>query len=137
VRTFSFAGLAHAARAYLAAEGIQAFVFDDGMVGANWLNSRAVGGVKVKVRQGDAERALQVLASAEEKAAQGETGEGEAYEALETCPACGSTNVRYQHFDRRLAFATQLLLRVPLPFLKRTWHCQACGHEWKGKAGEG
>lgn len=45
----------------LEAEGIRAFVIDEELVMANWLYSGAVGGVKVKVREGDVERALDIL----------------------------------------------------------------------------
>jgi Flp pilus assembly protein TadD len=47
------------------------------------------------------------------------------------CPACGSVNISYRRFHERLFFLTWLLLRFPVPFLKRRWRCLECGREWR------
>jgi tetratricopeptide (TPR) repeat protein len=61
IAAFSFPAQAHVVKGRLEAEGIRAFVVDEELVTANWLYSGAVGGVKVKVREGDVERALDIL----------------------------------------------------------------------------
>ena len=61
IATFEIAPRAHVARAALEDAGIQVFVADEEIVGMDWMLSNAVGGVKVKVREADAERALAVL----------------------------------------------------------------------------
>lgn len=52
---------AHLAQGRLEANGIKAFVFDEGIVTAHPFISNAVGGVKLMVEQSDAERALAIL----------------------------------------------------------------------------
>ncbi|HEX5340315.1 MAG TPA: DUF2007 domain-containing protein [Gammaproteobacteria bacterium] len=52
---------AHIALGRLAAEGIQAMLFDDQMVQMDWLYSIALGGIKLRVAQSDADAARQVL----------------------------------------------------------------------------
>ena len=52
---------AHIALGRLAAEGIEAVLFDEQMVQMDWLYSIAVGGIKLRVARSDANAALQVL----------------------------------------------------------------------------
>jgi len=46
----------------LGAEGIEGFIPDENMANQTWHLSRALGGIRVQVRQGDLERARQILA---------------------------------------------------------------------------
>lgn len=52
---------AHIALGRLAAEGIEAQLFDDHLVQMDWLYSIAVGGIKLRVSRGDAKAARVVL----------------------------------------------------------------------------
>jgi hypothetical protein len=52
---------AHIALGRLAAEGIEAQIFDDHMVQMDWLYSIALGGVKLRVTRGDEKAARAVL----------------------------------------------------------------------------
>jgi hypothetical protein len=52
---------AHIALGRLAAEGIQATLFDDQMVQMDWLYSIALGGIKLRVSRSDAKAAQRVL----------------------------------------------------------------------------
>ncbi|MFH1453963.1 MAG: DUF2007 domain-containing protein, partial [Armatimonadota bacterium] len=61
IATFSFPIEADLVKSKLDSEGIRAFIFDVNIVGMNWFYSKAVGGVKLKVREGDVEKALAVL----------------------------------------------------------------------------
>lgn len=47
------------------------------------------------------------------------------------CPQCGSEKIRYQKYNLRLTLAVWLLLRAVIPFPKRKWECDDCGHRWK------
>ena len=47
------------------------------------------------------------------------------------CPQCNSLNVDYEKFNRRLAFATWLIMSFPIPLLKRKWMCEDCGYQWR------
>src|SRR5262245_51488297 len=53
---------ANLARARVEDAGVEAALADEGVAGVNWLLTSAVGGIKLQVREGDAERALEILA---------------------------------------------------------------------------
>ena len=57
---------AHILRSKLESENIEAFIFDELSVGINFYLSNAMGGVKVKIKKEDTERALSVLKEIEE-----------------------------------------------------------------------
>jgi hypothetical protein len=54
---------AHIALGRLAAEGIEAQLFDENMVQMDWLYSIALGGIKLRVSRGDEKAAREVLAT--------------------------------------------------------------------------
>lgn len=64
VKSFDNPLEAHAARAFLEAEGIQAFISDSEMVGAASYLGNALGYVKVEVPRDDAEKAAERLRNA-------------------------------------------------------------------------
>jgi hypothetical protein len=61
IATFDQAAQARLAQNALQEAGIQAAVSDEAIVAMDWLLSNAVGGIKVQVREEDAERAVAVL----------------------------------------------------------------------------
>ncbi len=125
IASFNLAAEAHFARGLLEAEGIDAVVIDENLTTLNPLLTGAIGGVRLQVRESDAERAMQVL------------GQAEAGQRLEipmaeiVCPRCGSSQVYFEKFNRRRSKLMWLFLGIPIPFLKRKWKCRNCGHEWK------
>ncbi len=112
------------ARAKLEADGIEVFTLDESTVSANWLFSNAIGGVKLQVREEDAERAREILAQ-KPVPEDGSEKEGP------VCPKCGSSELGYEVFSRKFAFLSWLLTGIPLPFLKKRWACKKCGYSWK------
>ncbi len=132
VATFSFGEEAHLSKAKLESEGIWSFVADDRFVSANWLYSNVIGGARLQVRESEFSEATRILGVQAEvpPVAAGES---------EGCPECNSTDVHYERFSCPLVFASWLLQfllfqwGIPLPFLKRKWKCNACGHEWKAR----
>jgi tetratricopeptide (TPR) repeat protein len=126
VAEFSQAPEAYVPKGLLEAEGIWAFIADEYTVTANWLYSRVLKGVKLQVRESDLEAARRIL-GLEEAVPEEEAKVPEE----ERCPRCGSTNIQYRWFSSRWVFLSWLLLGFPLPFLKRRWVCNHCGHEWR------
>lgn len=63
IATYPHPWQAHAAQGLLEAQGIKAFVFDDGAVQANPFLSLVIGGVRVMVDKSDVEPALALLSS--------------------------------------------------------------------------
>jgi hypothetical protein len=137
VATFSYPAEAYLASAKLESEGIQSTVADDYIVTIYWMLSNAIGGVKLQVREEDAETAAEVLRTPVQNA-------GSEFDTEETCPECHSPEIQYETFNLRLIFACWLItdLFIPhprpgtgfiLPFLKRKWRCKVCGHQWKNR----
>ncbi|MDM8001207.1 MAG: DUF2007 domain-containing protein [Dehalococcoidia bacterium] len=130
IATFSHPTEAYVPKSRLEAEGIPSFVADARTIDTYWLYSNAIGGAKLQVRQEDAEKALEILSLRAEPTISMEEEFGKARED-EKCPNCGSLNIHYRRFDARWVFLSWLLLRFPLPFMKRKWECRDCGHTWR------
>ncbi len=127
IAAFSHPTEAYVLKSRLEAEGIWSFVADEYTVTMYWLYSNAVGGVKLQVKGPDVERAREVLGLEQT----GPEDELVAEDEEPRCPNCDSPNVHYERYAKRGLFASWLILSFPIPFLKRTWKCKDCGHEWK------
>lgn len=134
VATFNYPLEAHLHRAKLESERIDSIVVDEHMVHANWLYNIAVGGVKLQVRESDAERALAILGEIPGHIPENPETSAEISDD-ERCPQCHSIDIHYETFHIRRLFALWFLLSfvsyLTLPFLKRKWKCNHCGYEWK------
>ena len=118
------------ARARLEWHGIECYAFDESVVAVNWLYSRAVGGIKLKVRRADAERAIEILREEPAKVEVRQEGVTENQPDI-LCPRCSSPDIFPERLSRRMVFATWIFLGVPLPFLSRKWKCIECDYKWK------
>ncbi len=76
-------------RQVLEQEGIRTFLADENVVGANWLWSSAVGGVKLQVAESDASRATALLEA--HRGQQSEPGPAAAGAVTFPCEECGQT----------------------------------------------
>lgn len=121
---------AHVARAILDEAGIPSFVWDEHVIGVQWLYSTALGGAKLKVARRDVKRATEVLARHGESEL-GSVPEGRLPAADgDICPECGSGAVEPSRLFRS-SLATSLCTGLPLIAWRRRWICHACGHTWK------
>jgi hypothetical protein len=127
VATFAAPWEAQLARARLEAEGIEARLADEHL--ARLGLSHAIGGVRLQVREEEAEAALAVLRR--------EARLPEIYlvteeEALRPrCPDCNSDSLNLERWSRLLFVSALLLFRIPLLIPRRRWRCRRCGGEWK------
>lgn len=136
VANFSHPTEADPVVAWLESEGIECFLTNEHTVTMNWLYSNAIGGVGVQVKAADTERANEILqvvlnldtVGGEPIPADSETDQGSNAASDMRCPQCGSEDVYYEKFSRRLVFASWVLLTVPLPFFRRKWRCRECEH---------
>ncbi|MYE88646.1 DUF2007 domain-containing protein [Candidatus Poribacteria bacterium] len=125
--------------AWLESEGIECFVTNEHTITMNWLYSNAIGGVGVQVKAADVERANEILqavlnpdaAAVEPTPSDAEMDQESDATSEIRCPQCGSENVYYEKFSRRLVFASWVLLSVLLPFFKKKWKCRECEHLFK------
>jgi len=125
---------AELARLKLEFAGIPCFLAGKEFVAMYWLYSNADRGVKLQVRQSDAAEARKVL-GAQAGGADGRAVPQEEPEeaALSACPRCGSDNVEYELFSKRLFYLGVLLLKFPLLHRRDAFHCNDCGCAWKPK----
>ena len=139
VANFSHPTEADPVVAWLESEGIECFVTNEHTVTMNWLYSNAIGGVGVRVKASDVERANEILRAVSTPDAVGDEPTPTDSEMDQDsdatsdicCPQCGSENVHYEKFSRHLVFASWILLTVPLPFFKKKWKCRDCEHVFK------
>jgi hypothetical protein len=127
IRTFTSLWRADFARSMLEAEGIPARLLDDQTVVMQWLWANGIGGVKLRVRRGDVEAALEILERAEERRDRIRTAD----EPAEACPECGSGNTRMVQRGRRWFFISILLLGLPFFWPPRGRRCEDCGATWR------
>ncbi|OKL41813.1 putative signal transducing protein [Pontibacter flavimaris] len=123
IATFNELTEAHILKGRLEAEGILCFLGDEHIVGVHPFYSVAVGGVKLKVTEGDVMEAKAILARIQEGSSQFD------YDSIDmappvqeqprslVCPNCGSDNVGE--------------LGIPMPFMSRRYTCYNCSHAWK------
>jgi Putative prokaryotic signal transducing protein len=127
VASFSRPVEAHLARTQLEADGITCVVSDEYLVRVDWLLSNAVGGVKLMVPVGEAERARDILRPRPHLVVV--AGAGSEEEMI--CPRCHCDDVYYTRFDRRAQALFILLLGFMIPWRSRRWMCKQCGYSWK------
>lgn len=121
IATYSYAEEAHLSRAKLQSEGIASFVANEYTGAANWHYPAPFGsGVKLQVKESDAEEALRVLRSAQEPSAEVSEYEGQA------CPVCHSPDIHRER-SRWRAIGSWFFA---FPLFKEKWKCRNCGHEW-------
>ncbi|MBF9239078.1 DUF2007 domain-containing protein [Hymenobacter sp. BT683] len=128
---------ANLARTRLEAAGIPCFLSNENLVSLMPLYSPITGGVRLHVRQADAEAALEILQAVPVPLA---TGPDEASFAADApdpvaprCPKCGSPDVAYGPATRNTYGLWSGLLSILLryPVRGKRHHCFHCGHEFK------
>lgn len=124
IATYSFPHEAHIARASLEAAGVEAFIADEHTINMDWTYSNALGGVRVRVAEKDAQKAQDILAQDFSHLIEEEFGE----DAELSCSMCGSTNMTPHTKGKRPAFLVFLLLGFPLFFHRHGMKCDHCGH---------
>jgi hypothetical protein len=107
---------------------ISCYLADEYIITIQWVLSNAAGGIKLRVLQGDAERALQIL---DEKADELQV-EFKIENSDVICPECGSNNTTTEKFLRPIAGLSWLILGFPLRLNPgRTSQCFYCGNQWR------
>lgn len=140
--TFNDYTLAEIAKIKLQSEQIDCFLSGENFVATYWLYSNADHGIKLKVKESDFDRALQILGSVEKiDPQQIEQFCPDPAETGYNCPECGSENIESQYkgvtrniFLTILLLGTQLFALVLILFFllrRKIYICNNCGHNWK------
>lgn len=115
---------AHLARGRLAAEGVPAFVCHEQHVGAIWMYSQALGGVKLYVHRNDEGRARDIVAAHN----RGEFALDD--EEPRSCPRCQATSISQRRISWKSALLIVHFINLPLSFHWATVKCRTCDHQW-------
>ncbi len=119
---------AQLAQGALLSAGIDAVLCDENMVRMDWLYSNAIGGIRLAVDRENENAALEILATPAPAAI--DTGDGDPFRHPE-CPNCRSTETFFKELDEKWSKAS--LWFIPVPVGRNEWHCESCGHYWKGE----
>ena len=104
VATFEYAHFAHIAKTKLESEDVECYIFDEYTSSMNWFFNNAIGGIKLKVREEDNERALNIL---------NENVEIENEDAEIICPECNSKEIKDEKVSTRGTFRSGYILQKP------------------------
>jgi hypothetical protein len=115
------------AKGFLESSGLQSYLIDETVIRMDWLWSNALGGIKLCVKSEDAEEAAALLKKNIPDTISVE-GIGEIEQPV--CPQCNSLNISYADMNKRVAYASLLVLGFPISLKHGRWECQECGHQW-------
>lgn len=127
VRQYRELADALAARGALESAGIACFLRDENVVRMDWVWSNLLGGIRLQVREEDRDSAIAILS---EPIPESIHTDGETPFDQPRCPRCGSLNIHYEAIHKRAGMAS-IILFVPIPIPKRTWHCDDCDAQWR------
>ncbi len=104
---------------------IESFLVDDNMIRMDWFYSNLVGGIKLCVKQEDAEAALDLL---EQSIPEEFEVEGVGQYEQPRCPKCQSLDIAFEDLNQPVAWISAYLLapirsssqEVGVPFLRTT-----------------
>jgi hypothetical protein len=111
-------------------EGIPSMLDNRHVVVLRWDYANAIGGIRLRVRKADAERATQLLRDKPIRPDSTKHAISDAEYEL-ACPCCGSLDVRYEKFSRCVFFLTWLILGFPIIIPRKRFKCRNCRHRWK------
>src|SRR5260370_22658244 len=99
------------AKRMLDSAGIESFLGDENLVRLDWFYSNLVGGIKLMVREEDAETARKLL---EENIPEKFEVAGVGEYTQPRCPQCGSMDGSFYELDKQIAYPG-LFLSLPIP----------------------
>jgi len=132
-------------KSLLESEGIECFVRDELTTSVQLFYSNAIGGIKLQVREHDAQRATEILLEGgfinEDTGKTGLKAKAEVRTTDgSTCPYCGSVEVvRKNDFSGKVpAFASffatifvGMMCAQPIAFFRKIYHCIDCGKDFR------
>jgi hypothetical protein len=120
------------AKGSLDSAGIECYLGDENMVRMDWFISNLLGGVKLLVKQEDAEGAGQIL---DQPIPEDFSFEGIGDYQSPRCPKCQSLDVSFEELNKPIAYASAYI-GLPLPVHRKAWKCHACSQEWQDTGSE-
>ncbi len=132
IESFNDAIQAHLMAGALEEEGIEVFIMDENLVSINPLFSNVVGGVKLKVKQEDADKALQLIQQMKQTPYTNDDG------AVIKCPWCESEKVdnnfrSIKSFSSLVAFFLALFTTTYPLRSDHRYYCLNCKKQFEHK----
>jgi len=115
------------AKGALDSADIESFLVDDNMIRMDWFWSNLMGGIKLCVKQEDAEAALDLL---EQSIPEGFEVEGVGPYEQPRCPKCQSLDIAFEDLNQPVAWVSAYIL-APIALHRERWVCHSCGHRWR------
>jgi len=124
---------AHIVKGLLESEGIVVYIMNEHHIGANWMMSNALGGVKLQVVNENASLAIEILDSMNKGEYEGALKEEFPSTQLNICPECGSKGFKSKFSIRTttLLLCTVFLASVFFPPRREYHTCLECGRKWR------
>lgn len=130
IKTFDNPIEAHLIRSKLESKNITCYLFDENIVGLNPLYNISVGGIKLKIKNSDAEKANKIIQETDSINLTDDQDE------IIKCPKCQSQNL-YSNFKSMKgikgtlsAIFSFIFLVFPIYF-KTVYKCKACEYEFE------
>jgi hypothetical protein len=117
------------AKGMLESAGIECFLADQDLVRMDWFYSNAIGGMRLQVKEEDADAAAELLEQPIPENFE-LSADGESYRQPR-CPNCQSLDIQFEGVNQGLGLATGFVIGLPLPLRSDTWKCNSCDHRWK------
>jgi DNA-directed RNA polymerase subunit RPC12/RpoP len=109
---------------------IDCYLADENTIAIQWTLMNALGGIKLRVSQEQAEEALRII-NEKEEGIQADFKLEEKKDDLK-CPICSSNNTGTEKYSKSIAGWTWLLLGFPVTAtLIKQHRCFYCGHKWE------
>lgn len=121
------------AKGALDSASIDSFLIDDNMIRMDWFYSNLVGGIKLCVKQEDAEAALDLL---EQSIPEEFEVEGVGQYEQPRCPKCESLDIAFDDLNQPVAWLSAYVL-APIALHRKRWVCHSCGERWRPSEGDG
>ena len=116
------------AKGVLDSAEIESFLVDDNMIRMDWFWSNLVGGIKLCVKQEDAEAALDLL---EQSIPENFDVEGVGPYEQPRCPKCQSLDIAFEDLNQSVAWVSAYVLGFPIALRRERWVCHSCGAKWR------
>jgi hypothetical protein len=120
------------AKGCLDSAGIECFLMDENVIRMDWFYSNLLGGLKLAVREEDAEAALDLL---EQPIPEEFDVEGVGNYEQPRCPKCSSLDIGFESIQKAFAVLTAAAV-APVVIPKKRWTCNSCGNSWREETGE-
>lgn len=129
IATFDNSVDAYLNKSKLEANGIQTFIEDEFIVTMDWFYSNAIGGIKLKVKEKEADTAKRIISSEPKDIFLAQETGNDDWKATQ-CPNCKSYSVKYEKYSRRFALLAMFICGLPLLYTNEIWSCFACKAKW-------